>query len=229
MELFIATFLKIFLGYVAGSIPFGLILSKVFLKKDIREIGSGNIGATNVLRTGNKLIAFLTLLLDAGKGAFLILISTYVSIKYYSHADFIPTIESLAKSNLMLGLGAILGHCFPVWLKFKGGKGVSTAFGVLLAAVPYAGLVSGLVWVSVVILSRISSLGALCAAAIAPVATYFIYGAAPSIIVVLIALLIFVRHKDNIMRLLKGTEPKIGKGKKNQDKGDEDASAHSGE
>ncbi len=191
--------------YLIGSIPFGLVLTKIFLRSDIREIGSGNIGATNVLRTGNKVLAFLTLVLDAAKGAFAIWLCSLGSLGGSSESDI--------ALKLVFGFLAILGHCFPVWLKFKGGKGVSTALGVLLLAVPYAGLAAAAVWIGTLFLTRISSASALAATFTAPVVTLIIYGPMPAAIVLLIALLIAYRHKDNIQRLLKGEEPKVGKKK----------------
>ncbi|MBX2833918.1 MAG: glycerol-3-phosphate 1-O-acyltransferase PlsY [Micavibrio sp.] len=191
--------------YLIGSIPVGLILSKVFLKKDIRTVGSGNIGATNVLRTGSKKLAIATLFLDLLKGALPIMGA-------YLHHGFGLRPEAV----LTTGMFIILGHCFPVWLKFKGGKGVATAFGVLIAAVPLAGAITGVVWISTIFITRISSLGALAACAIAPIATYFIYGSAPAVIVALISALVIARHHANIMRLLNGEEQKFGK-KKDKD------------
>jgi glycerol-3-phosphate acyltransferase PlsY len=198
--------MPLIVGYLVGSIPFGLVLTRLAGYGDIRQIGSGNIGATNVLRTGNKFLAFLTLLLDAGKGAFLILIFDALG-DWDSSMDFI---------KLLLGLGAILGHCFPIWLKFKGGKGVSTTLGTLLATVPIVGLIACATWLVMALALRISSLSALTAMAIASIATFFIYGTAPAIIVLLIAALVFIRHKDNIKRILNGTEPRIGHKKKNE-------------
>lgn len=191
-------------AYLIGTIPFGLVLSKIAGYGDIRKIGSGNIGATNVLRTGNKFLAFLTLLFDGLKGA----LGAYCVLIFNMESG-----ETIIPVFLLLisGLGAILGHCFPVWLKFKGGKGVSTALGVLLAAVPYAGLGAAVVWIGTLLVFRISSLSALVACAAAPIITLFIYGAMPAAIVLLISLLIAYRHKDNIKRLLKGEEPKVGK------------------
>jgi len=184
------------LAYLIGSIPFGLILTKLFGKGDIRAIGSGNIGATNVLRTGDKKLAAMTLLLDAAKGAVPVLLAM--------------NITTLNTVIIAAGALAILGHCFPVWLTFKGGKGVATALGVFLAAVPLVGLAACGVWLASAFLFKISSLAALIAIGSAPVVTFFIYGAAPAGICALIALLVFWRHKANIQRLLKGEEPKIG-------------------
>jgi glycerol-3-phosphate acyltransferase PlsY len=184
------------LGYLIGSIPFGLILTKLFGYGDIRKIGSGNIGATNVLRTGNKKLAALTLLCDSLKGA--------LAVYFLSSPDF---------AKMQMGAFIVLGHCFPVWLKFKGGKGVATALGVLLAAVPYAGLTACLTWLVTAKITKISSLSALVALAIAPIITLIFYGTYAALICVLITALIFYRHKDNIKRLLNGTEPKIGQKK----------------
>lgn len=195
--------------YLIGSIPFGLLLLRFFAKTDIRAIGSGNIGATNVLRSGKKFLALVTLLLDGLKGSIAATLITGIPEKFESgRMAGHPFLEH--EIVLSLGLLAIIGHCFPVWLKFKGGKGVATAFGVLIAAVPFAALVAATTWGIVVGFFRISSAGALAAAAIAPLATLLIYGAMPAVITLLITLLIFARHKDNIKRLMTGEEPKIG-------------------
>lgn len=210
------------LAYLIGSIPFGLILTKLFTNNDLRKIGSGNIGATNVLRTGNKKIAFFTLLLDISKGVF----ATFIwhIFNHVSHINLNELHEPFEVTfgrpeigyTAFLGLFAILGHCFPIWLKFKGGKGVATGLGVLLAAVPYAGLAACAAWITVAKISKYSSLSALIAFLIAPIVTLFVYGTAPAVICALITLLIWVRHKDNIKRLLKSEEPKIGKKKKEE-------------
>ncbi len=202
-------------AYLIGSIPFGLVLTKIFLKEDIRAIGSGNIGATNVLRAGSKKLAFLTLLLDGLKGAAPVF---FINLVFYAldHAlslSSLPFEDTRITTGLCVGLAAILGHCFPVWLKFRGGKGVATAFGVLLAAAPVAGLAACAVWLAVFFLMRISSAAALSALAVAPVVTLILYGATPAVIVLLIAALVFWRHKDNIRRLMKGQEPKFGRQK----------------
>lgn len=193
------------IGYIFGSFPFGFALAALFGYGDIRKIGSGNIGATNVLRTGNKLLAALTLILDSSKGAIAIILWTGILA-----ADFDFSASDKVISSLTIGVGAIIGHCFPVWLKFKGGKGVATTLGVLLAAVPWAGVVACVTWGVVAGFFRISSLSALVAVGVVPIATFLIYGAVPAIVTILIALLVFWRHKENIHRLLKGEEPKIG-------------------
>ncbi len=187
-------------GYFLGSIPFGLLVCKACGYGDIRAIGSGNIGATNVLRTGNKLLAFLTLVFDIGKGA----LAVFLSVRFLG-----------ADPAILTGLGAILGHCFPVWLRFKGGKGVAVTLGTLLAAVPIAGAAAIAAWLISAALFRISSLAALIAMIAAPIVTYFIYGGLSAIIAALISMLVFIRHHENIKRILKGSEPRIGKKEKN--------------
>ncbi len=215
-------------GYLFGSVPFGLLLTKWAGYGDIREIGSGNIGATNVLRTGNRALAALTLLFDGGKGAFAILASFYIIAPLFfpscmaidcvpgfactCYPDNIPVLFSA-----MAGFGAVTGHCLPVWLKFKGGKGVATTLGTLLAAVPFAGLAACATWLAMAFIFRISSLSALTALAIAPIVTGFVYGWVPAGICLLISALVWYRHKDNIKRLLKGEEPKIGKKKEQEE------------
>ncbi|MAG97379.1 MAG: acyl-phosphate glycerol 3-phosphate acyltransferase [Rhodospirillaceae bacterium] len=182
------------LGYLLGAIPFGLVLTRLAGLGDIRAIGSGNIGATNVLRTGNKALALATLLLDGGKGAAAVLLGTLYG----------PDIAVLA------GTGAFLGHLFPVWLKFKGGKGVATALGILLAIAWPVGILACLTWLATAAIFRFSSLAALVAAALAPVYAYFLADMQRVEFSAFLALLIFVRHHANIRRLVKGEEPRIG-------------------
>lgn len=181
-------------GYLLGSIPFGLILSTLFGIGDIREIGSGNIGATNVLRTGHKGVALLTLLLDAGKGAAAVLIA----------AHYTPFL------GIFAGMGAVLGHCFPVWLKFKGGRGVATGFGVLLAAFPLGGVFACATWAAVALVSRISSLAAIAAYILAPVYVAVTDSIFAAVFAAAISVLILLRHSGNFARLFAGTEPRIG-------------------
>ncbi|MDR6287725.1 glycerol-3-phosphate acyltransferase PlsY [Inquilinus ginsengisoli] len=195
------------LGYLLGSIPFGLVLTKAAGLGDIRSIGSGNIGATNVLRTGHKGLALATLLLDGGKGAVAVLIA----------GIFDPTLAVLA------GGGAMLGHIFPVWLGFKGGKGVATALGTLLAVMWPVGVLCCLVWLVMALLFRMSSLASLTAVAAAPVLGWAlsdvpIFGMVwtdllRAALALFIAVLVFIRHDGNIRRLLRGEEPKIGQKK----------------
>jgi len=183
-------------AYILGSIPFGLVMAKLFGLGDIREIGSGNIGATNVLRTGNKPAAFLTLVLDAGKGAIAVLIA---------RALFGEGAAGFA------GLFAVLGHLFPLFLKFKGGKGVATFLGTLLALSFPAGLAACATWLMMAVFFRISSLSAIMAALLAPVFTFYFYHMHGAILVAVLSAVVIAKHHANIKRMLKGEEPKIGK------------------
>ena len=181
-------------GYLLGSIAFGMLLTRLAGLGDIRRIGSGNIGATNVLRTGRKGLAAATVLLDGGKGTLAVLVG----------ANWGPDAAVFA------GAGAMLGHCFPVWLLFKGGKGVATALGILLGIAPLAGLAACATWLAVAVVSRYSSLSALVALALAPVYVWLLYeNPRFTQLAVFIALLSYFRHKDNIVRLLRGRESKI--------------------
>ena len=184
------------LGYLLGSIPFGVLVTRLFGLGDLRKIGSGNIGATNVLRTGNKGAALATLVLDGGKGAVAVLIARCVAG------------EDAAQ---LAGLTAFLGHHFPVWLKFKGGKGVATFLGTLLALAWPVGLAACLTWLATAVVSRISSLSALVAAALAAVWAGLLGYPQVIWLTVLLATLVFWKHLPNIERLRAGTEPKIGR------------------
>ncbi|MBL8642701.1 MAG: glycerol-3-phosphate 1-O-acyltransferase PlsY [Rhodospirillaceae bacterium] len=190
------------LGYAFGAIPFGLVITRLAGLGDIRSIGSGNIGATNVLRTGRKDLALATLLLDGGKGAIAVVLVRLI-------ADG-PGAEALA---LIAGLGAVIGHNFPVWLKFKGGKGVATTFGLIIAAVPLVGLMSTTAWLAIAVIYRYSSLAALIALAVAPLYAAMLGYPTHALVFLVLAVMGWVRHHANIVRLVKGTEPKIG-GKK---------------
>jgi glycerol-3-phosphate acyltransferase PlsY len=188
------------LGYILGSIPFGLILTRIAGAGDLRAIGSGNIGATNVLRTGKKWLAALTLLLDMGKGTAAVLIAAAVN------PDFAP----------LAAVGAFFGHIYPVWLRFRGGKGVATllgialAFSILTGSVFYA-LVFALVWLGLIAATRISSVGGMAAAIVLPV-TAAVLGRFDLVILFLaLALIVLWKHRANIERLLAGTEPRIGR------------------
>ena len=182
-------------GYLIGSIPFGLLLTKAAGLGDIRQVGSGNIGATNVLRTGRKGLAAATLILDGLKGAVAILLARYF----------------LGNQDLVVGTAAVLGHLFPVWLGFRGGKGVATGLGVLLAAAWPVGLACCGVWLVAAKLLKMSSAAALTAFAAAPLFALVLSSADHALMALLIAILVFWRHEANIRRLLAGTEPRIGK------------------
>jgi glycerol-3-phosphate acyltransferase PlsY len=205
------------LGYLLGSIPFGLVLTRLAGYGDIRKIGSGNIGATNVLRTGNRALALATLVLDSGKGAIAVLLAGW----------FGPDLAVLA------GGGAMLGHTFPVWLKFRGGKGVATALGTLLAIAPLMGALACLTWLATAAATRYSSVAGMASVVLAPVFGWLlawrpIYGELASWglghrmladpqraeLALFIAVLVVIRHHQNIRRLIKGEESRIGDKKK---------------
>ncbi|PWJ89137.1 acyl-phosphate glycerol-3-phosphate acyltransferase [Mesorhizobium loti] len=181
-------------GYLLGSIPFGLLLTRAAGLGDVRKIGSGNIGATNVLRTGNKGLAAATLLLDALKGTAAVLVAGH----------FAPDLAIWA------GLGAFLGHLFPVWLGFKGGKGVATYLGVLIGLAWQVALIFAVVWLVVAFLFRFSSLAALTAAVVVPIALYVLSTPQIAGLFVVMSIIVFIKHRENISRLLAGTEGKIG-------------------
>ncbi|MEM7444095.1 MAG: glycerol-3-phosphate 1-O-acyltransferase PlsY [Pseudomonadota bacterium] len=204
-------------GYLLGSIPFGLVLTRLAGYGDVRKIGSGNIGATNVLRTGNKLLALATLLLDGGKGAVAVLIAQSYG----------------SDPALMAAAGSMLGHVFPVWLGFRGGKGVATALGILLALSPVVGVLCCLTWLIVALIFRYSSLAALMALALSPVYAWLLsmrdiyqplrdMGLSHALLAdpqraqlcLFLAIIVWIRHHQNIRRLLTGQEPKIGQKKK---------------
>ena len=183
------------LGYLLGSIPFGLLLTRAAGLGDIRRVGSGNIGATNVLRTGNKALAAATLLLDGLKGAVAVLLASWLG----GH-----------EAVLWAGVGAVLGHAFPVWLGFKGGKAAATSYGVLIAAAWPVGLAAGALWLATAGATRISSLAALVSFVLAPVLAAALADLTIVKLALAIAVLVFARHHTNIRRLLAGTEPRIG-------------------
>jgi glycerol-3-phosphate acyltransferase PlsY len=189
-----------FIAYLIGSIPFGLLLTRVAGLGDVRKIGSGNIGATNVLRTGNKAIAAATLALDIGKG--------FVAVALgwrFGGPDL----------AVLTAYGAMLGHCFPVWLKFKGGKGVATFLGVVTGLAAPLSLTCAVAWIVAVLITRWSSVGGILAAVTAPAAAYVMGDQQIFEATAIMALLVCVRHHENIKRLLKGEEPKIGKNRTN--------------
>jgi glycerol-3-phosphate acyltransferase PlsY len=202
----VATLILALTGYVLGSIPFGLIFAKALGGKDVREHGSGNIGATNVSRVVGPVAGILTLFMDTAKGAAAVWLAARLS-------------EDAAIAMMFAGIAALLGHCFPVWLKFRGGKGVATALGVYLALCPLAALVAVVLFVLVVAFWRYVSLGSLSAAAAMPLLTYILWapGHAPPLVITLgtlfAAVLIFYKHDANLQRLVDGTEPKYSLGR----------------
>jgi glycerol-3-phosphate acyltransferase PlsY len=181
-------------GYLLGSIPFGLLLTRYAGLGDIRKIGSGNIGATNVLRTGRKGLAAATLLLDGGKGALAVLLGQHWG----------------PDSAVLAGGAALVGHLFPVWLGFKGGKGVATSLGVLLALDWRVGVIACVIWLIAAFLTRYSSVAALSALSLSPIVAWFIASWPIAAVALFIAILVWTRHHQNIRRLLSGQEPKIG-------------------
>jgi acyl phosphate:glycerol-3-phosphate acyltransferase len=191
------TLLAIGLGYLFGSVPFGLLLTLLTGRGDIRKIGSGNIGATNVLRTGSKVLAALTLLLDCLKATAAVLVAQRL---------IGPQFGSVA------GAGALIGHMYPVWLKFRGGKGVATFLGVLIPLLPIAAVFYAAVWILLLLTIRISSVAGMSAAVSAPITAYILHS---SLLPMLLgfAVLVLWKHRENILRLKAGTEPRIGRSK----------------
>lgn len=183
-------------GYLLGSVPFGLVITRALGLGDLRQIGSGNIGATNVLRTGNKGAALATLLLDSGKGAIAVLLARHFGGE---------------TAAILAGGAAFLGHCFPIWLRFKGGKGVATFLGTVIALNWPLGLIACATWALTAAITRISSLSALLAAALAPVFAWGLGRTDIAAVAAFMAVLIFIRHHANISRVLAGTEPRIGR------------------
>ncbi len=185
-------YLILFISYLIGSIPFGFLLTKIFLKKDIRNIGSGNIGATNVLRTGNKLIGYSTLVLDISKAVILLLIIKFNFSEYL----------------LTSSIAVFLGHVFPIWLKFRGGKGVATYVGILFCINIYLGIIFIIVWFVVFIISKYSSLASMIASLSAPLSSYFLFNDINYYFYIILFLLILITHRENIKRLKNNTESK---------------------
>jgi glycerol-3-phosphate acyltransferase PlsY len=186
------------LAYLLGSVPFGIVMARLFGLGDLREIGSGNIGATNVLRTGNKQAAALTLIGDAGKGALAVIVARLV----FGEAE-----------AGVAALAAMLGHLYPVFLGFRGGKGVATFLGTLLALSFPVGALACSTWLAAALAFRYSSLSALAAAGLAPLFAVRFYHWHGAVLIAVMAVLIYLKHGDNIRRLLKGEEPKIGQSK----------------
>jgi len=192
-------FLLVAAGYLLGSIPFGVLLTRAFGAGDLRQIGSGNIGATNVLRTGRKSLAAATLLLDGAKGAVAVLLARHWPPELGDHGAMIA------------GAAAVIGHCYPVWLNFRGGKGVATMLGLALALAWPVGAVFAAVWLGTVLVSRISSLGGMTGAVSAPLAALAFGFPVYAVGLAGLAVLLLWRHRENIARLRAGTEPRVGK------------------
>lgn len=195
-----SSFVSASLGYIFGSVPFGLVFTRLGGLGDIRKIGSGNIGATNVLRTGRKDLAFLTLVFDIGKAGLIALLCTFL----YSSTTM----------GFVAGTAAVIGHNYPIWLKFKGGKGVASTLGLMLIMTPFVGILTALTWLAMAVSFRYSSLSALTALALSPLYAFIFSGPVPAVFYVGLAVLSFWRHKDNIKRLIKGEESKINLKKK---------------
>jgi glycerol-3-phosphate acyltransferase PlsY len=189
--------LALALGYLLGSIPFGLVLTRFAGKGDVRDIGSGNIGATNVLRTGSKILAAATLILDCLKATAAILIARLL---WLGSEDFAAA-------------GALIGHLYPIWLKFRGGKGVATLLGILIAVMPIGAAIYAAVWLSLLLVVRISSVAGMAAAFSAPVSAALLGDEVRFPMFVAFALLVIWKHRANIVRLKAGTEPRVGAGK----------------
>ena len=192
--IWVAPTATLLIGYLLGSIPFGLVLSWMGGAGDIRKIGSGSIGATNVLRTGRKGLAALTVLLDGGKGVLAVIAAQAIDPSY----------------GAIAGLAAFVGHCYPIWLRFKGGKGVATAFGVLLALSWPIAVVCAVVWLGMLALLRYSSVGGMTAAIVAPVAAAVRGEFDLTMLLIAMALIVLWKHRANIERLMAGTEPRVG-------------------
>ncbi len=210
-------------GYLLGSIPFGLVLTKLAGYGDIRDIGSGNIGATNVLRTGNKPLALLTLILDATKGAVAVILAISLMNVFYMDCSTMVFTGDADTSRcrsafdfqmvpMAAGFFALIGHLFPAWLKFKGGKGVATTLGTFIAIQPLVGLTACVIWFMTAVITRYSSLSALVALGTSPIVAQILYGDSNLTgFCGIIASIVFLQHRPNIKRLLARQEPKIGK------------------
>jgi glycerol-3-phosphate acyltransferase PlsY len=195
--IYLSLIIPIVVSYLIGSIPVGLLLTRAAGFGDVRQIGSGNIGATNVLRTGSKSLAMLTLLLDLLKG--------FVAVELMA----LPNFGFQILFTLLAGLFVVIGHMYPYWLNFKGGKGVATALGVIIAYSPVLGTLIALTWLSMVVVFRYSSLAAIVSAIMVPIFGYFILSQEYVLVITIISVLVLFRHRDNIRRLIKGEESKI--------------------
>lgn len=199
MQIYCFLSICIVLGYLIGSVPFGLVITKTAGLGDIRTIGSGNIGATNVLRTGHKGLALLTLLGDGGKAAIAALIAIFTAPEQFAQL-----------AGLTAGSAAVIGHNFPLWLKFKGGKGVAASFGMMLVTAPVAGLCAVITWLIVAVITRYSSLSALTAFTLAPIYAMLFSTPVAVCFFACLGLLSLIMHRSNIHRLANGQESKIG-------------------
>jgi acyl phosphate:glycerol-3-phosphate acyltransferase len=198
-------------GYLLGSIPFGFLLVKFFRGQDVRQTGSGNIGATNVARTGSKWLAIATLVLDTLKGVIAVILGSWIGLQNDACASGSPC-PAAAHLAAIAALAAVVGHMFPVWLKFKGGKGVATALGVFLVLFPKAILISLAIFIIVVVATRYVSLGSILGAIAFPIAAYFMGGTDWQTLLpaCLISLMVVIKHHENIRRLLAGNENRFG-------------------
>ena len=210
------------LGYALGSVPFGVLLARLFKLPDPRYIGSGNIGATNMLRTGNKKVALLTLLLDAGKGAAAVLVTFTIFSEFVTHDCLTTTgegydcevLEIQPALTALAVLAAAVGHMYSPWLKFKGGKGMATILGGALAFAWPVGMAALIVWLIVTFTTRYVSLGSICALAIAPLVAWLRVDGTSAIILAIASSIAIYKHRDNIKRLRQGFEPKVSLGNK---------------
>jgi len=192
--IWVAPSAALLIGYLLGSIPFGLVLTRLAGGGDLRAVGSGNIGATNVLRTGRKGLAAATLLLDGAKGAVAVLLAQYI------HPDY----------GVLGAAGAFFGHCYPLWLRFRGGKGVATYAGIALALLWPVGLIYAVAWIATLAITRYSSLGGMLAAIVVPIAAAWWGAIDVAALFIALTLIVLWKHRDNIGRLMAGTEPRVG-------------------
>ena len=200
MNILITVIILFLISYIIGSIPFGLIFTNLWGYGDIRKLGSGNIGATNALRTGNKILALLVLFFDSFKSFFIIIFFKYFEL-LNNHEIYLFILLS----------GTVIGHCFPVWLNFRGGKGIATLLGGLIGVNFSIGLLICLIWMIIIFITKKSSLASLLSISFLPISSFIFYGYLEFIISCFLLIIIFFRHKENLIRLAKGVEPKIFK------------------